>query len=83
MRLRALITVPSLALFLAGCGGAPAGNEMQIDNDGGGKFSGHAGKDWSEQDIRKMVASDICKGADPRQFTPQVVSGSTVFSGSC
>lgn len=73
----------ALILALAGCVSGPASNELNIDNDGNGRFSGHAGPDWSEAELRQMVGAQVCGGALPRDFNLQVLSGNWLFSGTC
>lgn len=73
----------SLALVASACVAGPASNELNIDNDGGGRFSGHAGPDWTEAELRQMVGAQVCGGAAPRQFTLRVLSGNWLFSGTC
>ncbi len=83
MRVTSLLAVVSAISVLAGCVAGPAGNQLQIDNDGGGKFSGHAGMDWSEEELKKAVGGMVCGGAVPKDFYLRVLSGSWLFSGSC
>ncbi len=70
-------------LSLVACNGAPAGNELNIDNDGGGRFSGHAGMDWTSDELRAQIGGQVCGGTPPRQFDLRVLSGSWLFNGSC
>lgn len=78
-------SLASLALMvvLSGCVSGVASNELSIDNDGGGKFSGYAGPDWSEAELRQMVGAQVCGGVPPQQFILQVLSGNWLFSGTC
>lgn len=80
-----LKTIPPVLVvgFLAACVSEPAGNQINIDNDGGGKFSGHAGMEWSEEEISKMIGGQVCGGPAPKNFNIRVLSGSWLFSGSC
>jgi hypothetical protein len=73
----------STCFALAGCVGVPTGNEMNIDNDGGGKFSGHAGMNWSGEEVQKMVGGQVCGGSQPRNFDLKVMSGFWLFHGTC
>lgn len=83
MRSGNLLVVSSLALALAGCGGAPAANEVRVDNDGGGKFSGSAGMEWSQEEISKNVGDMICGGATPKDILFRTLSDAWIFSGTC
>ncbi|MES2436233.1 MAG: hypothetical protein V4586_20655 [Pseudomonadota bacterium] len=69
--------------ILAGCVSSPAGNKLSIDNDGGGKFSGHAGMDWTQDELKKMVGTQVCGGSVPRNFDLKVMSGFWLFHGTC
>lgn len=77
------ITAGSFLVFIAACVPSPSGNEMNIDNDGGGRFSGHAGMEWSAEEIPKIVGGQVCGGTPPRKFDLRVLSGSWLFSGTC
>jgi hypothetical protein len=58
-------------------------NAVSIDNDGGGKFSGYAGPDWSEPELRRLVGGQDCGGASPSTFSLRILDGNSVFSGIC
>ncbi|MGD9919207.1 MAG: hypothetical protein AB7U46_14415 [Paenirhodobacter sp.] len=76
----------AVAFALAGLTMAQAGSsskKISIDNDGGGRFSGHAGSDWTPDDLKRMVAQQICGGPLPRRFDLRTMSGFWLFSGSC
>lgn len=75
----------SLACALAFIAGAATANpnKLDIDNDGGGRFSGHAGSAWTEDQLRQQIGAQICGGALPRQFDLRILSGYWLFSGSC
>ena len=62
--------LPCLALTatLAACGTAPALNELHLENDGGGRFSGKAGPEWTGTELKQEVATAICGGTDPARF---------------
>lgn len=83
MRSGNLLVVSSVALALAGCGGAPAANEVRVDNDGGGKFSGSAGMQWTEQELRAEVGDQVCGGTAPREFSLRALDVAWIFSGTC
>ena len=68
---------------LGACVGGPALNEINIDNDGGGSFSGNAGMDWTQEELQRMVGVQVCGGATPRRFDLRVLSGNWLFSGNC
>jgi hypothetical protein len=78
-----------LAAFLAlaftpfGSIASASPNKLDIDNDGGGRFSGHAGSAWTEDQLPQQVGAQICDGALPRQFDLRILSGYWLFSGSC
>ena len=75
----------SLACALAFIAGAASANpnKLDIDNDGGGRFSGHAGANWTEDQLRQQIGAQICGGALPRQFDLRILSGYWLFSGTC
>ena len=75
----------SLACALALIAGAAYANpnKLDIDNDGGGRFSGHAGANWTEDQLRQQIGAQICGGALPRQFDLRILSGYWLFSGTC
>jgi hypothetical protein len=70
-------------LGLSACVGGIAPNAVSIDNDGGGKFSGYAGPDWSEPELRRMVGTQVCGGPAPASFSRSILDGNSVFSGTC
>ena len=74
-----------LAIALALIAGAAAANphKLDIDNDGGGRFSGHAGANWTEDQLRQQIGAQICGGTPPRQFDLRILSGYWLFSGIC
>ncbi|WP_027258626.1 hypothetical protein [Leisingera aquimarina] len=80
--------VQSLACcaLLAACGGVPASNELQLDNDGNGRFSGVAGADWTAQEIRTHVSGMICSNGPVGELRFSMLPSApeyTIFSGSC
>lgn len=84
------ITKPALYLaqsaLLAACGGVPASNEMQLDIDGGGRFSGSAGGDWTVVEIRTHTVRQVCGHGPVEEFNTYVLPSApeyTIFSGSC
>lgn len=80
-RTSALIAATSLVL---GCTSADmASNALDLDNDGNGRFSGHAGMDFTEAQLRGIVGQQICGGSPPRDFVLQVLSNRWLFSGTC
>lgn len=81
------LTKPALCLAfaaaLSACGGAPASNELQFDNDGNGRFSGSAGLDWTAEEIRQQAQGLCGQGQTVTGFSVQSLSGGRVFSGQC
>ncbi len=76
----------SCCALLAACDGAPASNELQLDNDGNGRFSGSAGADWSAQEIRTYASNQICGKAPVAEFRISVLPTAPeykIISGSC
>ena len=71
------------ALTLIATVAAATPTKLDIDNDGGGRFSGHAGSAWTEDQLRQQVGAQICGGALPRQFDLRILSGYWLFSGTC
>ncbi|MEX0301929.1 MAG: hypothetical protein AB3N24_05850 [Leisingera sp.] len=72
--------------LLAACGGAPASNELQFDNDGNGRFSGSAGAGWTAQEIRTYAADQICGKGPVTEFSVRVLPTAPdykIFSGAC
>lgn len=77
----ALAATTSLVL---GCTSADmASNSLDLDNDGNGRFSGDAGMDFTEAQLRGIVGQQICGGPPPREFVLQVLSNRWLFSGTC
>lgn len=77
-------TAAVLAAFISFATTAPANpNKLDIDNDGGGRFSGHAGANWTEDQLRQQIGAQVCGGALPRQFDLRILSGYWLFSGTC
>lgn len=81
---------PALSLscfaFLAACGGVPASNELQFDDDGNGRFSGSAGSGWAAEEIRSHAADHFCGNAPVVDFSVRVLPSAPdykIFSGSC
>lgn len=58
-------------------------NKLDIDNDGGGRFSGHAGANWTEDHLRQQVGAQVCGGTLPRHFDLRILNGYWLFSGTC
>ena len=75
------LLVATLSL-LAACGGL-ASNTLEIDNDGGGRFSGHAGPDWTDEEIVRQVGVTVCGGAAPNPFGYRLLDGFRIFNGTC
>ena len=88
MRIKHISTSLLVAtLALSACGGAPASNELQIDNDGYGRFSGSAGSAWTADEIRRHAQNSIC-GYNQYVANFSVRSlpsapGYLIFSGQC
>ncbi len=61
----------------------PAANEMNIDNDGGGRFSGSAGMELTEADLRQNIGVMICDGAEPSNLQLRTLENTWIFSGNC
>jgi len=68
-------------LTLAACGGAPASNELRLDNDGNGRFSGNAGFGWTASEIQAHVQGQC--GGPVTGFSVRTLEGGQVFSGQC
>ncbi|UWQ80729.1 hypothetical protein K3725_06950 [Leisingera sp. S132] len=80
-----VLSLACCALFAA-CGGVPASNELQFDNDGNGRFSGSAGSGWTVQDINTYAAGQICGGGPVTGFNVRVLPNAPeykIFSGAC
>lgn len=84
------IAKPALSLtccaLLVACGGPPASNELQLDKDGDGGFSGRAGSDWTAGQIRTQISGDACGTGSIVDFRVSVLPsapGYTIFSGRC
>ena len=79
------VTAALLAVALVSLGTLAAANpnKLDIDSDGGGRFSGHAGANWTEDQLRAQIGAQICGGALPRQFDLRILSGYWLFSGIC
>ncbi|WP_082020473.1 hypothetical protein [Leisingera sp. ANG-M1] len=76
----------SCCALLAACGGVPASNELQFDNDGNGRFSGSAGAGWTAQEIRTFATGQICGNGPVVDFSIRVLPTAPdykIFSGSC
>jgi len=91
---RSFITMKSAKRFLsiaccvmlAACGGVPASNQLQFDNDGNGRFSGSAGADWTPQEIETQLSGLVCGNGAIADFNVSVLPSApdyTVFSGRC
>ncbi|WP_416368252.1 hypothetical protein [Tritonibacter mobilis] len=73
-------------VMLAACGGVPASNQLQFDNDGNGRFSGSAGSDWTPREIETQISGLVCGNDAVVDFNVSVLPSapdSTVFSGRC
>ncbi|MDC0656926.1 hypothetical protein N6L27_02825 [Leisingera sp. SS27] len=80
-----VLSLACCALFAA-CGGVPASNELQFDNDGNGRFSGSAGSGWTVQDINTYAVNQICGGGPVSGFSVRVLPTAPdykIFSGAC
>lgn len=70
-------------VLLAACGGLPADNELRVDNDGNGRFSGTAGAGWTAEEIRRSVCAP---GQLPVEFNVYVLPSEPtipIFNGRC
>jgi hypothetical protein len=76
------LAVLSLTALVA-CSGPITPNQLQIDNDGGGRFSGLAGEDWTAEELRDQVATAVCGGVAPRDFRPAILDGKWLIRGNC
>ena len=79
----ALISSTSLILALASCGGVPSGNELRLDDDENGFFSGTAGRDWTPAEIIAQACGANQAGAEFRVITSDTSSGAFAFGGRC
>ena len=73
-------------VMLAACGGVPASNQLQFDNDGNGRFSGSAGSDWTPQDIETQISGLICGNGAIVDFKVRILPSAPdymIFSGRC
>jgi hypothetical protein len=69
-----LVALPAMAL---------RPDVINIDDDGGGKFSGHAGSAWTAEELPKMVGGIVCGGVPPKVFNLRILDGAWLFSGQC
>lgn len=72
--------------MLSACAGVPASNELRIDNDGNGRFSGVAGSAFSDQEIMEQVERQVCANSTIQTFRPSILASApevTLFSGTC
>ncbi|WP_299843221.1 hypothetical protein [uncultured Paracoccus sp.] len=84
MRLFAALPCLALLATLAACSGdAPASNELQLENDGGGKFSGKAGPEWTGAELKREAATSVCGGAEPATFKLTSKKDVWSFKGKC
>ncbi|MDP2581436.1 hypothetical protein Q8W37_15980 [Shimia thalassica] len=79
------VIIPLMAVgFVAACGGAPSNNQMTVDRDGA-NFSGTAGSDWTDQDLRTNAFAALCP--KDQKVANLIVSrdekGVAKFSGTC
>lgn len=80
-----LLSVACCAV-LSACGGLPANNEMQLDKEANGRFSGIAGSDFTPQQIKMHVEIDACPGGTMVDFSVRVLPSEPdykIFSGRC
>lgn len=72
-------------LFLAACVSAPpASNELFFDFEGDGHFTGTAGFDFTDDDIKGFANSDLhCGGKGITEFSRSETPQAIVFSGKC
>ncbi|SMX31926.1 hypothetical protein [Octadecabacter ascidiaceicola] len=82
---RVIKTSAALAVLLGltACGGPLAPNELRLDNDGNGRFSGSAGAGWTSQELYTHISASFCDGADIADFQILVLDGGQVVSGQC
>lgn len=77
----------SVCAIVAACGGGvPASNQMNINSDGDGRFSGIAGLEFTEQEIRNNASAMICGDGPIVEFRTSVLPsgpGHLTFSGRC
>lgn len=74
------------SVMLAACGGVPASNQLQFDNDRNGRFSGSAGSDWTPREIATQISGLVCGNGAIADFNVTVLPSApdhTVFSGRC
>ena len=71
---------------LSACAGVPASNELRIDTNGDGRFSGVAGSAFSDQEIMEQAARQACGNRPIETFRPSILATApevTLFSGTC
>jgi hypothetical protein len=73
----------ALATLVAGCGGAPSSNELRLDNDGNGFFSGTAGNAWTPAEIILQACGPNQAASDFRTVASDAGSGAFAFGGRC
>jgi hypothetical protein len=73
----------ALATLVAGCGGAPSSNELRLDNDGNGLFSGTAGNAWTPAEIILQACGPNQAASDFRTVASDAGSGAFAFGGRC
>lgn len=78
-------TLPCLVLIatLAACSTAPDLNELHLKNDGGGRFSGKAGPDWTGTELKQEVATAIYGGTAPARFRLKTRKEVWASNGKC
>lgn len=72
-----------LATLVAGCGGAPSSNELRLDNDGNGFFSGTAGSAWTPAEIIIQACGPNQAATEFRTVASDAGSGAFAFDGRC
>lgn len=81
-----LLLPAACCTLLAACGDLPTSNQISFDDDGGGRFSGIAGSDYTPQKIYTQVSGHACGNgpiADFRVVVSPTAPEYAIYSGRC
>ena len=74
-----------VASALSACSSAPGANQVVLDHQPGGAFSGKAGTGWSDQELRSNAFGVLCDGG-LKVMDLEIkrdAKGNAAFNGKC
>ena len=83
--MRIVLVSAIIASALSACSSAPGANQVLLDHQPGGAFSGKAGTGWSDQELRSNAFGVLC-GGGLKVMDLEIerdAKGNAAFNGKC